>query len=132
MRLDAGLSVRGLADEAGISFRAARRACMGEPVSEVTVAALAAVLGPEVREATAIRRPYVPVGDAPVLAARRRNGESRRKAAERIGVSEIVLRRAETGGAVRPVNARRIAEAYGLSVADVLPVPGQDENPVAA
>lgn len=78
--------------------------------------ALSKVLGPDVLDW------LTPEGNR-VLRERWRRGLRRADAAEQMGVSIDVLARAERGAGVHPTNAKRIADAYGLAVEDVLPVP---------
>lgn len=86
------------------------------------VGALAKVLGPTVYDDVPVWPP-LPAGDGLLEVARRETGESVKDAAGRAGVSRDVLRRAERGQGVHPSNAKRIADAFGLDIEDVLPAP---------
>lgn len=55
-----------------------------------------------------------------VLRARERLGYSLTTASERIGVARASLLNAEHGREIRPLTARKIAEGYGLKVADLI------------
>lgn len=116
-----GLSARQLAEQAGVSHSSVSRIERGYSVTRDVLDALAGVLGPAVHDAVRVWPP-VPVGESPLLIARRLWGVSRSEAAERIGVSDDVLGRAERGEGVHPKNAKAIADAYGLEVEDVRPV----------
>jgi transcriptional regulator with XRE-family HTH domain len=61
-------------------------------------------------------------------AERLNRGLSLRDAATKIRVPEATLLRAETGLGVRPVNAKAIADFYGVKVTDIWPV----DEPVPA
>ena len=55
-------------------------------------------------------------------AERLNRGFSTRDAAEKIGVSQAILLRAEDGLGVRPAHAKKIADFYGVKVTDIWPV----------
>jgi transcriptional regulator with XRE-family HTH domain len=61
--------------------------------------------------------------ESPNLRAERLDmGLSQRAAAERIGISQAILLRAEAGLGVRPEHAKLIADFYGFRVRDIWPV----------
>lgn len=129
LRLLAGMSLRELAERAGVTHSLIARAEQGHTVSKATCDALAAVLGPKVYEAVATQtRPRLTsAGLNPVVAARHRMGLPRKYAAKRIGVSDKTLARVEAGQRVRPINAKRIAFALGLDVGTVLDLVNEDD-----
>lgn len=58
-----------------------------------------------------------------LVAARLNRGLSTREAAERIGISQDVLLRAEGGESTPyPRHAKKIADFYGVQVTDIWPV----------
>ena len=57
-----------------------------------------------------------------LLGERLNQGLTSRDAAERIGVSQAILLRAESGLGVRPKHAKAIADFYGVQVTDIWPV----------
>jgi len=128
LRTARGLSARQLAELAGVSHSSVCRAEDGHHVRREIVAALAKVLGPAVYDDVPVWPP-LPVGDGLLEVARRETGESISDAATRAGVSRDVLRRAERGQGVHPANAKRIADAFGLAVDDVLPIPTPKKAP---
>src|SRR4051794_32741396 len=127
LRIERGMSARELADAAGVSHGCVTRVEGGVPATRVVLAKLARVLGSVVYD---VVRPWPPPpeGDQPLIVARRALDMTRRQAARRIGVSEGVLGRAERGQPVHPRNAKVIADAYGLPVADVLSLPPRARN----
>lgn len=122
LRIAAGLSARQLAELAGVSHTAVSQAERGRAVKRDVLAALEGVLGPKVREVVAVW-PALPTDDTAVAKACRDMGESVAEAAKRAGVSHDVMRRAASGERVHPANAKKIADAFGLDVSDVLPLP---------
>lgn len=124
LRRNAGLSARQLATRAGVSTSSVARAEHGRSVTRDVLAKLADVLGPGVYEAVPV---WPPVRAGALAQVRARTGESLRQAAKRAGVSADVFNRAECGKGVHPGNAKKIADAFGLHVDDVLPVPVQGE-----
>ena len=60
-------------------------------------------------------------------AERLNRGLSTRDAAEKIGVSQAILMRAEDGRGVRPAHAKRIADFFGVRVTDIWPVENGSE-----
>lgn len=86
--------------------------------------ALVAVLGPQARALIAVR-PSKPREVTPLYLARQELGESGREVARRIGVSKDVYYRAERGQSVHEANAKLIADAFGLTVSDVLGIERQ-------
>lgn len=46
-------------------------------------------------------------------------GMSRRKVADHLGLSEVVVRRFEDGGGIRPESAKPIADYLGVEVTDL-------------
>lgn len=131
LRLDAGLSARQAAQAAGVSVSSVIRAERGQALTRPIIDALAGVLGESVHEFTRVAR-EIPPDAVPALLARHERGLSRAAAAKLTGVSPDVLARAEAGRGVHPANARRIALAYGLSVADVLPLKDDNDHSQAA
>lgn len=89
------------------------------------------MLGSAVWDAVTLWPPE-PEGDDVLVVMRRQRRESLPDAAARIGVSPDVLARAERGQGVHPANAKRIADAYGLGVLDVLPNPRQEGTETTA
>lgn len=128
LRIAAGLSIRELAAKAGVGSTSVSEAERGRSVTRGMAADLAKVLGPAVYDAVEVWPP-LPADDSTALAkARRASGESVSQAAARAGVTRFVYLRAERGEGVRPSNAKRIAEAFGLDVLDVLPLPHAREG----
>jgi transcriptional regulator with XRE-family HTH domain len=132
LRLLAGMSLRELADAAGVSHMVIQRAEQGLPVSMTTRDALARILGTDVHRVIVMRPRMTNAGMNPVVAARHAQGLPRRHAAKQIGVSDKTLARVEAGLPVRPVNAKRIALALGLKVSVVLDLTHADLNGEAA
>jgi DNA-binding XRE family transcriptional regulator len=99
-------------------------------VTRGMAADLAKVLGPAVHNAVDVWPPPLPAHDAttPLARARAESGESVSQAATRAGVTRAVYQRAERGEGVRPGNAKRLADAFGLDVIDVLPLPHTREG----
>lgn len=122
LRYAQGLSVDELAKLAGVSRASVYRAELGHAMKRDVVAGLAGVLGSEVWEAMP-PWPPIPRHDTVLSGIRSRSRESQRQMAERVGVSTGVFARAERGARIHPRHAKAIADAYGLDVADVLPVP---------
>lgn len=120
LRIAAGLSQSALAERSGVSSTAIGEAERGRPVYRESLAKLEAVLGPRVRDAVTVWPPVR--GATPVAMARRANGWGRKEAARRAGVSLRVFRRAEAGLGIHPANATKVAAAFGLDVAEVLPI----------
>jgi hypothetical protein len=121
------LSARQLAKQAGVSYTAVSYAERGRAVTRDVLAGLVRVLGPAVKDAVAVWPP-LPTGKTAVARARRLSGESRLHAANRAGVGYDVFKRAEDGEGVHPANAKKIADAFGLDVSDVLPLPHAREG----
>lgn len=48
-------------------------------------------------------------------------GFSRRGFARKVGVSEQSVRRLELGERIRPANAKKVADYFGLRVTDLMP-----------
>jgi transcriptional regulator with XRE-family HTH domain len=135
LRIAAGLSIRELAAKTGVGSTSIGEAERGRAVTRGMAADLAKVLGPAVHDAVTVWPPLPPQDATTALAkARAETGESVSQAAARAGVTRFVYQRAERGEGVRPSNAKRIAEAFGLDVFDVLPLPHTREgtNHVAA
>ena len=65
-------------------------------------------------------------------AARLNLGLTRIAAAKKVGVSERVLRYAESGGRPGPANAKKIADFYGVRVTDIFPLDEPEPDGVAA
>jgi transcriptional regulator with XRE-family HTH domain len=135
LRIAAGLSIRELAAKTGVGSTSIGEAERGRAVTRGMAADLAKVLGPAVHDAVTVWPP-LPAQDATTALAKARaeTGESVSQAAARAGVTRFVYQRAERGEGVRPSNAKRLAEAFGLDVFDVLPLPRTREgtNHVAA
>jgi DNA-binding XRE family transcriptional regulator len=97
---------------------------------------LAKVLGPAVYDTVDVWPPEPSPARVNVSLAKARaaRGESVSQAAARAGVGRAVYMRAERGEVVRPANAKKIAEAFGLDVMDVATLPHAREgtNHVAA
>jgi transcriptional regulator with XRE-family HTH domain len=136
LRIAAGLSIRELAAKAGVGATSIGEAERGRMVTRGMAADLAKVLGPAVHDAVTVWPPLLAPHNAttPLARARAESGESIPQAATRAGVTRAVYQRAERGEGVRPGNAKRLAEAFGLDVTDVLPLPHTREgtNHVAA
>jgi transcriptional regulator with XRE-family HTH domain len=132
LRLGTGMSRRQLAEMAGVTHTAVSRAERGRSIRRETAEALESVLGVVVWEAVTLWPP-APADEAESVVAtiRRQRRETLPDAASRIGVSDGVLARAERGQGVHPANAKRIADAYGIGVLDVLP-PRQEGEETAA
>ena len=118
LRISAGLSAHQLAKAAGVSKDSVCRVERGGYVTRKVRDALVATLGEDAQPLIPVRADWP---DTAVSRARRASGESTRVAAERAGVSVWVFGRAERGESIHPANAKRIAEAFGLDVLDVLP-----------
>lgn len=122
LRLAAGLSARQLAIRAGVSHTLISKAEAGRAVTRDVLVALEGVLGPGVKDAVTVW-PAPPTDDTAVAKACRESGEWIAQVAKRAGVSQDVMGRAATGERVHPANALKIADALGLDVTDVLPLP---------
>jgi transcriptional regulator with XRE-family HTH domain len=128
LRLLAGMSLRDLADAAGVSHMVIQRAERTGHASEPVMQALAGVLGPRVYRVLGLTEPpETRAGTNAIVQARRALGLSRRQCAAMIGVSDKTLARAEAGLPIRPDKRQLIASALGLDIATVLdltrPVP---------
>lgn len=66
--------------------------------------------------------------NAQLKAMRLNRGLSTRDAARKIGVSQAILLRAESGLGVRPQSAKRIADFYDCLVTDLWPVEGTEQR----
>jgi transcriptional regulator with XRE-family HTH domain len=127
LRIEAGLSRRQLAERAGLWPSSVSRAERGDYVLPEVREALVRVLGVEARPLISVRGPEP---DTPVYWARITRSDSGREAAKRAGVTKDVLYRAEHGLPIHPANAKRIADALGLEVLDVLaPKPATNAKP---
>jgi transcriptional regulator with XRE-family HTH domain len=122
LRLEAGYSIRSLADAASLWPSSVCRVERGDYVSSESRDKLVSVLGPEVRPLIAVRALRTPAPDTAVYRAREAIGVSGRELAERAGVTKDAFYRAERGLPVHPATAKRIADALGLAVVDVLPL----------
>lgn len=133
LRIAAGLSIRELAAKAGVGASSVAEAERGRMVTRGMAADLAKVLGPAVHDVVEVWPP-LPAKQTALVQARRASRETMMQAATRAGVSRYVYRRAEAGLGVHPGNAKKIADAFGLDVFDVLPLPRTREgtNHVAA
>lgn len=64
-------------------------------------------------------------------AARLNLGLNSREAAQKIGVSQDILLRAETGSRPQPRHAKAIADFYGCQVTDIWPIADPREERAA-
>jgi hypothetical protein len=85
---------------------------------------LAEVLGPDAYGAVVVSG--LPTEDTAVALACRQQWLPVADAAKLAGVGYDVMKRAVIGARVHPANAKRIADAFGLDVADVV-FPRRDE-----
>lgn len=122
LRMDAGLSLLGLADLAGIGHTTLSEAERGRPVTREVLTRLASVLGADVYAVVKVD-PRSPETLTKLAQARRAAGLTQAAAAERAGVTLDTFKRAERGSRPHPRNAKKMADAFGLNVADVLPFP---------
>lgn len=122
------MTARQLAERAGVSHTVVVQAEAGRAVRRQALAGLVRVLGPAVYDAVSVWPP-MPGDRTAVAAARRASGNTLGQAAARAGVSRYVFRRAEVGLRVYPANAKKIADAFGLDVADVLSLPDRNHGP---
>lgn len=132
LRVALGLSARQLAKQAGVSHSVVTKAERGGALRRSAVDALAVILGPTVYEAVSVVG--WPTEDTAVARACREQRVSITEAAARAGVGYDVMRRALRGDGIHPGNAKRIADALGLAVVDVLPIPqrnGDDDREAA-
>jgi transcriptional regulator with XRE-family HTH domain len=60
-----------------------------------------------------------------IRAAYLNRGLSRRQFAREVGVHEQTVRRIENGEGVHPANAKKVADALGVQVTDLMPLERQ-------
>ncbi len=67
-----------------------------------------------------------PDGRINLTEARLNKGHSIRSLAAHLGVHQHAIRRLEAGEGIRPATAKTIADYFGCSVTDLMPVPSED------
>lgn len=127
LRIEAGYSVRRLAEAASLWPTSVSRAERGEFVSAKVRESLVAVLGEQARPLIAVRT-RSPEPDTAVYRRRMALGLSGREAARLADVPKDTYNRAERGQAIHWPTAHKIAAAFGLSVFDVRAHPGCDDD----